>query len=88
MEGAAGAEIPICCRRVRDPRLDRYVPILLIAARVARGWIERSRDASGSSHALNGMRDWVGAVGGTVDIVSSPGQGSTVQGTIPVSGTG
>ena len=33
---------------------------------------------------LIGMRDRIGAVGGTLDIVSSPGQGTTVRGTIPV----
>ena len=33
---------------------------------------------------LTGMRDRIGAVGGTIDIVSSPGHGTTVRGTVPV----
>ena len=38
----------------------------------------------GTGDGLIGMRDRVGAVGGTLDISSSPGQGTTVRGTIPV----
>ena len=37
----------------------------------------------GTGDGLIGMRDRVGAVGGTLDITSSPGQGTTVHGTIP-----
>ena len=33
---------------------------------------------------LTGMRDRIGAVGGTLNIVSSPGHGTTVSGTVPV----
>jgi signal transduction histidine kinase len=36
----------------------------------------------GDGDGLIGMRDRVGAVGGTLSIVSSPGQGTTVRGTI------
>ena len=32
---------------------------------------------------LIGMRDRIGAVGGTLDIATAPGQGTTVLGTIP-----
>jgi signal transduction histidine kinase len=38
---------------------------------------------SGDGHGLIGMRDRVGAVGGELEIVSSPGGGTTVRGTIP-----
>ena len=37
----------------------------------------------GDGDGLIGMRDRVGAVGGTLEIVSSPGRGTTVRGTIP-----
>jgi len=37
----------------------------------------------GTGDGLIGMRDRVGAIGGTLDITSSPGQGTTVHGTIP-----
>ena len=39
--------------------------------------------ARGDGDGLIGMRDRVGAVGGELEIVSSPGQGTTVRGTIP-----
>ena len=38
----------------------------------------------GTGDGLIGMRDRIGAIGGTLDITSSPGQGTTVHGTIPV----
>ena len=37
----------------------------------------------GDGDGLIGMRDRVGAVGGELEIVSSPGRGTTVRGTIP-----
>ena len=37
----------------------------------------------GHGDGLTGMRDRVGAVGGELEIVSSPGRGTTVRGTIP-----
>ena len=37
----------------------------------------------GDGDGLIGMRDRVGAVGGTLEIASSPGRGTTVRGTIP-----
>ena len=40
--------------------------------------------AEGRGDGLIGMRDRIGAVGGMLDIVSAPGQGTTVRGTIPV----
>ena len=43
--------------------------------------IDRSERGDGTG--LIGMRDRVGAVGGTLEIVSSPGRGTTVRGTIP-----
>jgi signal transduction histidine kinase len=33
---------------------------------------------------LTGMRDRIGAAGGTIHILSSPGHGTTVSGTVPV----
>jgi signal transduction histidine kinase len=38
----------------------------------------------GVGDGLIGMRDRIGAIGGTLHITSSPGQGTTVHGTIPV----
>ena len=43
--------------------------------------IDRSAPAEGDG--LTGMRDRVGAVGGELEIVSWPGKGTTVRGTIP-----
>ena len=41
------------------------------------------RSERGDGDGLIGMRDRVGAVGGELEIVSSPGRGTTVRGTIP-----
>ena len=38
----------------------------------------------GGGEGLTGMRDRIGAVGGELEIVSSPGHGTTVRGTVPV----
>ena len=46
------------------------------------GW-ESTTTARGDGDGLIGMRDRVGAVGVRLEIVSSPGQGTTVRGTIP-----
>ncbi len=43
------------------------------------------RSAHGDGDGLIGMRDRIGAVGGELEIDSSPGQGTTVRGTIPQS---
>jgi glucose-6-phosphate-specific signal transduction histidine kinase len=43
--------------------------------------IDHSERVAGDG--LTGMRDRVGAVGGELEIVSSPGRGTTVRGTIP-----
>jgi len=42
-----------------------------------------SRDGEG----LVGMHDRIGAVGGELEIVSSPGAGTTVRGSVPLNGT-
>ena len=39
--------------------------------------------ARGDGYGLIGMRDRIGAVGGQLEIISSPGRGTTVRGTIP-----
>ena len=41
------------------------------------------QSAPGDGDGLIGMRDRVGAVGGELEIISSPGRGTTVRGTIP-----
>jgi signal transduction histidine kinase len=41
----------------------------------------------GDGYGLIGMRDRVGAVGGRLEIISSPGRGTTVRGTIPEAAT-
>ena len=46
------------------------------------GGIDPARRGTGDG--LIGMRDRVGAIGGQVYIASSPGEGTTVRGTIPV----
>ena len=38
----------------------------------------------GDGDGLIGMRDRIGAVGGTVEITSAPGRGTTVRGTVPL----
>ena len=43
--------------------------------------------ARGEGYGLIGMRDRVGAVGGELEIISSPGRGTTVRGTIPEAAT-
>jgi signal transduction histidine kinase len=42
--------------------------------------------ASPESEGLIGMRDRIGAVGGELEVVSSPGAGTTVRGTVPLDG--
>ena len=41
----------------------------------------------GDGLGLIGMRDRIGAVGGEVEIISSPGRGTTVRGTVPDDGS-
>jgi signal transduction histidine kinase len=40
--------------------------------------------ASGEGDGLIGMRDRIGAVGGVLEIISAPGSGTTVRGTVPL----
>jgi hypothetical protein len=46
------------------------------------GW-ESTTQSGGDGDGLIGIRDRAGAVGGELEIVSSPGRGTTVRGTIP-----
>jgi signal transduction histidine kinase len=41
---------------------------------------------AGNGMGLVGMRDRIGAVGGELEVVSSPGVGTTVRGTVPIGG--
>jgi signal transduction histidine kinase len=40
--------------------------------------------ATGMGTGLQGMADRLGALGGTVDVTSSPGAGTTVRGSLPI----
>ncbi len=43
-----------------------------------------SADTVDAGHGLRNMRERIDAVGGTLDVVSTPGAGTTVRGTVPV----
>jgi signal transduction histidine kinase len=46
------------------------------------GFVQRADGASG----LTGLRDRVAAVGGSLDVDSRPGSGTTLRGLLPASG--
>jgi signal transduction histidine kinase len=48
--------------------------------------VGRGQPVSGNGEGVIGMRDRIGAVGGELEIVSSPGAGTTVRGTVPLNG--
>jgi signal transduction histidine kinase len=50
---------------------------------ISDGGVGIDHSERGDGDGLIGMRDRVGAVGGELEIVSSPGRGTTVRGTIP-----
>jgi signal transduction histidine kinase len=55
---------------------------------VADDGIGITHPSSRNGEGLTGMRDRIGAVGGELDISSSPGAGTTVRGTVPLDGNG
>jgi len=72
---------------------DAHVTITLARdAQCARFAIADDGDGMDTSSAregqgLTGMRDRIGAVGGELEIVSAPGRGTTVRGTVPLDGS-
>ncbi|MBV9364878.1 MAG: ATP-binding protein, partial [Solirubrobacterales bacterium] len=52
---------------------------------IADDGVGMDRAAVREGDGLLGMRDRIGAVGGAVDIISRPGSGTTVRGTVPLS---
>ena len=42
----------------------------------------------GTGHGFTNMADWVGALGGTLQVQSAPGQGTTVRGVVPLPADG
>jgi signal transduction histidine kinase len=69
-----GARVTITLNRDRhDVRFD-----------IADDGVGLAEPVSGDGEGLLGMRDRIGAVGGELEIVSSPGGGTTVRGAVPV----
>jgi signal transduction histidine kinase len=45
--------------------------------------MENPSRANGDGHGLTSMRDRIGALSGQVEIISTPGRGTTIRATVP-----
>jgi signal transduction histidine kinase len=45
--------------------------------------MENPSGANGDGHGLTSMRDRIGALSGQVEIISTPGRGTTIRATVP-----
>jgi signal transduction histidine kinase len=76
--GGSGARVTITLRH--DRRRLRFA--------IAGDGVGVDTPGAAGGDRLTVMRDRIGAVGGMLEIASSPGQGTTVRGSVPLSGSG